>query len=507
MDGLQDPTAVPISFEYVIIHLASLSLLFTRHKIFLALGNTRPQILFQLEDSVLQAIIHILEGMVTEEAIDGLYSQILLLKEDLVNDPVALNWFDFSHTSPLITSTTALTGPYVGLSLNPMSDKGEEDRLQHGEAEAADGNELDGREREEEQEQVRMGREAEHNNGGESNGMGEDVVQVPMDQVAEHEDGGGFDGMEREVVQLQVQAPMHEGAEREDGNGEGAECEDGDVGEYDGMEKEVQEEEVQEQMCGESEGPDLMEEEEESVRMRWDTESEARGECDSIKEPDGDLHRAKSNLFSPESSEHGDMDEAMIELRGKKSPVGSRVETQFSEQDDDPMVGNEPDSDSDESMGSPLSPQDEEAAHQDEDAAHDKAPKDREGELSPNIVKLMLDNPNLSPSETSRDEASERPSRNRSFPSRSSSPLSSDDAGTQPSGARSASSRSSKKIVPPILKPTKGNTSQNKHNRGNISSNKRKNPPSPRGLGSKEHPIDVEKVGSLFEPIVIREYV
>jgi len=104
------------------------------------------------------------------------------------------------------------------------------------------------------------------------------------------------------------------------------------------------------------------------------------------------------------------------------------------------------------------------------------------------------------PSETSSDEASKRPIRNRSFTSRSSSSLSSDDVDLEenrPSGARNPSSGSSRKVFPPILGSTRGNASSNKRNR----------PPSPRGLGSKENPIDVEKVGSLFEPIVIREYV
>jgi hypothetical protein len=103
------------------------------------------------------------------------------------------------------------------------------------------------------------------------------------------------------------------------------------------------------------------------------------------------------------------------------------------------------------------------------------------------------------PSETSSDEASKTPMRNRSFTSRSSSSLSSDDVDleNQPSGARNPLSGSSKKVFPPIPGPTRGNASSNKRNR----------PPSPRGLGSKENPIDVEGVGSLFESIVIREYV
>jgi hypothetical protein len=110
----------------------------------------------------------------------------------------------------------------------------------------------------------------------------------------------------------------------------------------------------------------------------------------------------------------------------------------------------------------------------------------------------ILDDPTSS--ETSSDEASKRPIRNRSFTSRSSSSLSSDDVDlkkTQPSSARNPSASSSRKVPPSIPRPTRGNAPSNKRNR----------PPSPKALGSKENPINVEKVGSLFEPIVIREYV
>ena len=116
---------------------------------------------------------------------------------------------------------------------------------------------------------------------------------------------------------------------------------------------------------------------------------------------------------------------------------------------------------------------------------------------------ILLDSP--TPLETSSDEASKRPIRNKSFGSRSSSSLSSsslssDDVdfnNTQPSSARNPSTGSSRKVPPPIPRPTRGNAPSNKRNR----------PPSPKALGSKENPIDVEKVSSLFEPIVIREYV
>jgi hypothetical protein len=82
----------------------------------------------------------------------------------------------------------------------------------------------------------------------------------------------------------------------------------------------------------------------------------------------------------------------------------------------------------------------------------------------------------------------------------SSSSLSSDDVDlqeTQPSGARSPLSGSSRKAFPSTPRPT----------RDNAPSTKRNHPPSLKVLGSKENPINVEKVHSLFEPIVIKEYV
>lgn len=66
---------------------------------FLTLGNNRPQILVQLEDSVLHAIIAISKGESSEVAIDGLHSQIESLEEDLRNDSEALNWFNLAKPS------------------------------------------------------------------------------------------------------------------------------------------------------------------------------------------------------------------------------------------------------------------------------------------------------------------------------------------------------------------------------------------------------------------------
>jgi len=75
-------------FRFLSLHLL------IKNKIFLALGNDRPQILVQLEDHVLQAIIGISEGKSREDAMDSLYSQILALEKDLDNNDDALNWFN-----------------------------------------------------------------------------------------------------------------------------------------------------------------------------------------------------------------------------------------------------------------------------------------------------------------------------------------------------------------------------------------------------------------------------
>jgi hypothetical protein len=162
----------------------------------------------------------------------------------------------------------------------------------------------------------------------------------------------------------------------------------------------------------------------------------------------------------------------------------------------------------------------------------------------------ILDHP--IPLGISSNEASKRPIWNRTFTSCSSSSLSSDDVNlqeTQPSGATSPLSDSLRKAFPSIPRLTRGNAPLSKCNcpysssslssddidlqetqpsdarsplpgssrkaflsiprptRGNAPSTKCNHPPSPKVLGSKENPIDVEKVCSLFEPIVIKEYV
>jgi hypothetical protein len=81
------------------------SSLISAKKIFHALGNNRPQILVQLEDHVLQAVVDILDGKSCDNAVDNLYSQILSLEDDLANDHEALEWFNLSKSASSIPFT------------------------------------------------------------------------------------------------------------------------------------------------------------------------------------------------------------------------------------------------------------------------------------------------------------------------------------------------------------------------------------------------------------------
>lgn len=90
--------------------------LLTLNKIFQSLGNNRPQILVQLEDCVLRAIISILEGSSYEDALDTLYSQIVSLEKDLSRNDEALNWFNLCPT-PISTPSTP---PPSESSLTPL---------------------------------------------------------------------------------------------------------------------------------------------------------------------------------------------------------------------------------------------------------------------------------------------------------------------------------------------------------------------------------------------------
>jgi hypothetical protein len=63
-------------------------------QIFLLLGNDHPQILIQLEDCVIRAIIALSEGKSMEKAMDDLHSQLSSLVVDLRNDDIALAWFN-----------------------------------------------------------------------------------------------------------------------------------------------------------------------------------------------------------------------------------------------------------------------------------------------------------------------------------------------------------------------------------------------------------------------------
>ena len=68
--------------------------LLTLKKTFVTLGNDRPQILVELEDSVIEAVIAISEGKSRENVMDNLYSKLLSQEESLEKDEKALDWFN-----------------------------------------------------------------------------------------------------------------------------------------------------------------------------------------------------------------------------------------------------------------------------------------------------------------------------------------------------------------------------------------------------------------------------
>jgi hypothetical protein len=74
-------------------------------KVFIALGNDRPQILFDLEDQVLLAIASICEGRSREDVMENLCSQLRALESKLVEDEDALTWFHFDHAAHARSST------------------------------------------------------------------------------------------------------------------------------------------------------------------------------------------------------------------------------------------------------------------------------------------------------------------------------------------------------------------------------------------------------------------
>jgi hypothetical protein len=85
----------------------------------LALGNNRPPILVKLEDCVLEAILDILAGKLTEPVIDALYLRIELLQKDLWNDDEALNWFALSKLAVSVPLTPAHRPTHLaGLSIH-----------------------------------------------------------------------------------------------------------------------------------------------------------------------------------------------------------------------------------------------------------------------------------------------------------------------------------------------------------------------------------------------------
>jgi hypothetical protein len=73
-------------------------------KVFMTLGNDRPQVLIDLEDQVLQAVIYLSQGKSRGDVMDTLHSQIAMLVKDLKNDEIAQNWFDCSTAPASISS-------------------------------------------------------------------------------------------------------------------------------------------------------------------------------------------------------------------------------------------------------------------------------------------------------------------------------------------------------------------------------------------------------------------
>jgi hypothetical protein len=74
-------------------------------KVFIALGNDRPQILVDMEDKVLQAIISICEGKSRDDVIKTLSSELRPLETKLIENEDALTWFDFSNAAASSSST------------------------------------------------------------------------------------------------------------------------------------------------------------------------------------------------------------------------------------------------------------------------------------------------------------------------------------------------------------------------------------------------------------------
>jgi hypothetical protein len=74
--------------------------LLTLNKTFVTLGNDRPKVIVELEDSVIEAVIAISEGKSRENVMDNLYSKLSSQEEYLDKDEKALDWFN-CVTDPL----------------------------------------------------------------------------------------------------------------------------------------------------------------------------------------------------------------------------------------------------------------------------------------------------------------------------------------------------------------------------------------------------------------------
>ena len=99
--------------------------LLTILKTFVVLGNDRPQVLIQLEDCVLHAIISISKGKPRDSVMDGLHSQLSSLQNDLLNDSEALSWFNLVTACPASPSTPPPSefpsNPLTGLMTAPSA--------------------------------------------------------------------------------------------------------------------------------------------------------------------------------------------------------------------------------------------------------------------------------------------------------------------------------------------------------------------------------------------------
>ena len=90
---------------------------------FTALGNDCPEILVQLEDEVLKAIMGIAEGKPRDQVMSDLYSRIQFLEKLLADDDAALNWFKYGATATSKTATPAIPSTPFGLMAHHLKNR------------------------------------------------------------------------------------------------------------------------------------------------------------------------------------------------------------------------------------------------------------------------------------------------------------------------------------------------------------------------------------------------